>query len=134
MKDKKSIQVVAGIIWSNDKQSILIAKRPEHLHKGGYWEFPGGKIELGETAERALQRELYEELTIRFSQYRHRYEAEFSYPEKTVYIQFFDVWDVTGSITSNEGQEWRWVNLSELSAYTFPEANQFLVNQLIKDI
>ena len=59
---KKSIHVAVGVIYRNNQ--LFICKRPDNKHQGGLWEFPGGKIERGETPEAALIRELKEELSI----------------------------------------------------------------------
>lgn len=59
----KRIHVAVGIILNANGQ-ILLAKRPEHLHQGGKWEFPGGKVELNETVTQALIRELKEEVAL----------------------------------------------------------------------
>ena len=63
-RDKNSdtqVHVAVAVILNNNKQ-VLIAKRPDHVHQGGYWEFPGGKLETGEAVEQALRREIKEEL------------------------------------------------------------------------
>ena len=57
------VHVAVGVII-NDQQQVLIAKRPDHLHQGGLWEFPGGKVDNGEDVEQALVRELHEELDL----------------------------------------------------------------------
>ena len=57
------IHVAVGVIINNQQQ-VLIAKRPDHLHQGGLWEFPGGKVDEGETVTQALKRELHEELDL----------------------------------------------------------------------
>lgn len=126
----KRVRVVAGIIWNADQTRLLIARRPDHLHKGGYWEFPGGKIEEGETGPEALSRELHEELGIRFRHSRFFRQVLFDYPEKTVEIDFYEVFAIDGSVNPNEGQEWCWASPVELSDYHFPEANQTIVDAI----
>ncbi len=127
----KRVHVVAGIIWNADKTQILISLRPDHLHKGGYWEFPGGKVEQNECEEDALSRELYEELGISFEHSCLFQQINFDYPDKKVQLDFYEVWGVSGDVTANEGQEWRWVDLAGLRNYQFPEANQPVVDALV---
>ena len=119
---------------NNDGIEVLIAKRPDHVHQGGLWEFPGGKVEPEEALLTALDRELYEELGIRLhrsdpqAQNTHKtatplIQIRHAYPDKTVLL---DVWKVSryaGEAFGKEGQTVRWVALSELSDYPFPEAN-----------
>jgi 8-oxo-dGTP diphosphatase len=133
-KTKKRIHVVAGVIWDYERKKILISRRASHLHKGGYWEFPGGKVEVNETEEVALFRELNEELNIQFSDCKKIQDINYDYPEKSVKLAFFDVYNIQGNIQGNQGQEWRWVLLEELQHYQFPEANDIIVDQLVKKI
>ena len=122
------IHVVAAIIIKDQK--ILIAQRPAGKHKGGYWEFPGGKIEKGETAEQALCREIKEEIDIDISATRSFTEIHFNYPEKSVHLQFFEVTAFSGKPKGLEGQLIRWVSRAELLDYQFPEANLVVVSKL----
>lgn len=126
------VNVVAGIIWNQDRSQILIAKRPEHLHKGGFWEFPGGKVEQGEAEIEALRRELKEELCVVFTEALFFKNIHFEYPEKTVDLNFYHVHGVISEVQANEGQQWCWVELSALSEYTFPEANEPIIEALLK--
>ena len=127
----KAVQVVAGIIWNQDRTQILISRRPDHLHKGGYWEFPGGKVEAAEDEVSALRRELLEELNITFDSSEFFQNIHFKYPEKTVDLNFYHVYGCTDTVNANEGQEWRWVDINQLNAYTFPEANEPVVTALM---
>ncbi|MCY4044516.1 MAG: (deoxy)nucleoside triphosphate pyrophosphohydrolase [Cellvibrionales bacterium] len=126
------IHVVAGIIWSQDKSQILITQRPKHLHKGGYWEFPGGKVEPLESCEAALARELFEELAICFTSECFFQSIQFDYPEKTVKIDFYEVFDLLSEPSPQEQQDMCWVSVSELGQYAFPEANQAVVTNLMQ--
>ena len=127
----KRIHVVAAVIWNTARNKILITKRPAHLHKGGYWEFPGGKVEAGESLDTALARELKEELTIEFDQCSAMQSLSFDYPDKKVFLEFFHVYDLRGDPVANEGQEMAWVASTELGAYQFPEANEPIVKALM---
>ncbi len=126
----KAINVVAAIIWNTQKSHILIAKRPEHVHKGGYWEFPGGKVETGETNEQALARELKEELSVRFTAAKLFKSVHFDYPEKSVDLSFYQVNAIDAYVLANEGQEWRWVPIETVKEYRFPEANAEIIEAL----
>lgn len=126
----KTVKVAAAIIKRSDK--ILISKRQTGQHLAGFWEFPGGKVECDETPEQALFRELLEELNITANKAEKFDLITFQYPEKTVELHFFLVEQFFGQEKSNEGQEIKWVNISELKASDFPEANQPVVAKLLK--
>ena len=127
----KHIHVVAGIIYSPDQQQILIAKRPDHLHQGGLWEFPGGKVDKGESPAIALARELEEELAIRAGDCNPFRQIKHSYPDKAVMLDFWQVFSFTGEPCGQEGQQVRWVALAELAEYPFPAANSPIVEALL---
>ena len=120
----KRIHVVAGVIYHPSKQQVLIARRPEHLHQGGLWEFPGGKVAQGESAQQALFRELKEELAIEVNASTPLLCTAHDYSDKPVLL---DVWAVNGfdgQAQGNEGQRIKWVDISALSDYEFPAANR----------
>lgn len=117
----KRIHVVAAVIERGD--DILIARRPDHLHQGGKWEFPGGKVEPAEPVADALVRELEEELGIRSTQAEPLITIAHDYTDKHVLL---DVWKVTafnGEPKGMEGQEVRWVARNQLPEFEFPAAN-----------
>lgn len=124
-----TIKVAAGIILKGDK--VLIAKRPQDKHQGGLWEFPGGKIENGESAEEALIRELKEELDLTIGEPELFQEIRFEYPEKNVHLSFYRIDKFEGNEKGNENQEIRWVDIGELKHYLFPKANQPVVSRLL---
>lgn len=126
-----AINVVAGIIIGSDGK-ILITQRPKHLHKGGYWEFPGGKVEAGETEHQALARELLEELSLKYSNAEHFQSLSFSYPEKTVNLSFYKISNLQSEAKALEGQLMQWVEVSKLLNYQFPEANEPVVEALMR--
>src|SRR5690606_21783037 len=88
----RRIHVIAAVI-RDDQGCILIARRPDHVHQGGLWEFPGGKLEDGEQRFDGLVRELREELGITVTQARPLLDIRHDYTDKSVRL---DVWLVTG--------------------------------------
>jgi len=124
------LQSSDGITKTNALE-VCISLRPKHLHKGGLWEFPGGKIEQGETPESALERELYEELGIRIKDAESMMKIPWSYPEKNVLLEVIQVTSFEGLAFGQEGQEVKWVRLDQLRDYQFPEANQSIVDSLL---
>lgn len=127
----KTVNVVAAIIFDAQKENILISQRHQDAHQGGLWEFPGGKVEQGETAQQALQREIKEEINLDVSEIElFHYEAH-SYPDKKVSIQFFSVYEFSGEPKALEGQPLEWVAISDLEQRDFPAANNAVKQKLI---
>ncbi|QTH63602.1 8-oxo-dGTP diphosphatase MutT [Psychrosphaera ytuae] len=124
----KTIRVAAAII-ERDGQ-FLLSKRLDHLHQGGKWEFPGGKIEAGETVEQALTRELQEELNITATSQSQFEQLTFDYPEKTVELHFQWVSEFKGEAEGVEGQEVKWFSKTELLQLPFPDANVPVLEKL----
>lgn len=129
----KAIEVVAGIIWNQTANAILLSKRLKEQHQGGLWEFPGGKIESGETAEQALQRELMEELNITAANLQLFHQEQHAYPDKTVAIRFYHCTYNGGDIIAQQGQEWHWFAVKELAQLAFPAANKDVVAKLLRE-
>lgn len=125
------IHVAVGVIRNNQHQ-VLIAKRPSHVHLGGLWEFPGGKVEVGETVQQALQRELREELNITFDLVNSQplIKITHQYPGKKVLLDVWTVTDVKGELYGREHQLIKWINIDKLSEFDFPEANKAIVAAL----
>ena len=124
------INVVAGIIINQNK--ILIGKRKDKDIGGGKWEFPGGKIEVGETNSEALERELYEELgiSVKIGKELMNYEHMF---KTTIYnITFMEITDYEGEIYNNAHSEIKWVKFSNLPEYDFISGDDRFIQSLIK--
>ena len=124
------INVVAGIIINQNK--ILIGKRKDKDIGGGKWEFPGGKIEFGETNSEALERELYEELgiSVKIGKELMNYEHLF---KTTIYnISFMEITDYEGEIRNNAHSEIKWVKFSKLPEYDFISGDDRFIQSLIK--
>ncbi len=112
---------------------ILLTQRPlDSGHLPGYWEFPGGKPEPGESPEQALARELREELGVEISVGEEIMAVRHSYPEKTVDIRFFEATIISGVPEPREVQDLRWVTTEELRTMQLPEADRPLVEALTK--
>jgi 8-oxo-dGTP diphosphatase len=127
----KEIQVVVGIILDNDHK-VFLSKRKEGGHLGGFWEFPGGKVEPGESLMTALKRELKEEVDIDvdvdscqlFSEERHVDS------ERDICLSFYLVKDFTGVAKGNEGQKAQWIELSKLNPKQMPPVNKGVIQKL----
>lgn len=114
--------VVAAAIF-NAHGEVLIARRPAHLHQGGLWEFPGGKVEPGEAVERALARELHEELGIEVERAQPLIRVPYDYPDKRVLLDIWRVDRFRGEPHGREGQPVAWAPPEALVRYEFPAAN-----------
>jgi len=123
------VRVAVGVI-QDPQGRILIARRPEHVHQGGLWEFPGGKVDEGETLADALARELAEELSIRVRASEPLIDIRHDYPDKSVLLQVCRVTDFSGEARGNEGQPVRWVEPAALPDYHFPEANRPILHAI----
>ena len=121
-----SVHVAVGVIVRLG-QEILIARRPAALHQGGLWEFPGGKVEPGETVQQALQRELQEELAIAATVMAPLLTVQHDYPDKSVLLDVWWVEQFSGEPRGEQGQPLRWVSAAALTDYAFPAANQPIV-------
>lgn len=129
----KRIHIVAGIIFNQDQSQIYITKRPDNLHKGGFWEFPGGKVEAGESIEQALSRELNEEIGIEVTQLTPFQHLEYDYPDKRLKFDFMLVTAFNHAPYGREGQQGEWVKVADLVNYTFPEANVPVLERVLKE-
>lgn len=123
------INVVAAII-KNGEGKILITQRNLKKSQGGSWEFPGGKIEKGETREEAIIREIKEELTIEINVESYLGEKVFEYPEKSINLIALNCRVKSGNIYLTEHEEARWVEKEELNSFEFAPADIFIVKKL----
>jgi mutator protein MutT len=123
------IDVVAGVVRRDDGR-LLISQRLAEDTLGGYWEFPGGKVEPGEELKAALYRELVEELGIETEIGEEIYRIVHAYPDRDVRLYFFAARILSGEPRALDVADFRWVTLAELMDYQFPEADLPLINQL----
>ena len=98
-----AVHVAVGVIFNSQQNQILIAKRPEHLHQGGLWEFPGGKVSAGERVDQALKRELFEELGITVIEAQPLMAVQHDYSDKQVFLDIWTVTQFTGNAQGAEG-------------------------------
>ena len=124
----KVVHVAVGVIARGD--DIFITLRPDDVHQGGKWEFPGGKVEEGETVLQALRRELAEEVGITVNHSEPVIVITHDYGDKQVKLDVHRVNDFTGEPHGKEGQASRWVNVKSLNANEFPEANIPIISAL----
>jgi len=123
VKPKKTwIPVVAGLIRRGNK--ILIGQRPTTHTLGGLWEFPGGKIEMGESPEDALARELREELGIEATIGPLKIACTHSYGEVGILILFFEVLFWKGEPKTKHHTELEWIESADLPKKNIPDANR----------
>lgn len=105
---KRVLEVVAGVVWQNEL--YLAVERPEGRRMAGWWEFPGGKVEQGESKSEALVREFQEELGITPLEYDFWTELEHEYDEFVVHLSFFNIYNYSGELTPLENQRMAWVD------------------------
>ncbi len=126
----KTVHVAVAVII-NHKDEVCISLRHKNAHQGGLWEFPGGKIEAGESAEQALVRELKEELALEIVHTRALIKITHDYDDKRVCLHVHKVLSFHGTAKGMEGQQVKWLPIAELSSHVFPVANRAIINSLL---
>lgn len=127
----REIKVVAGILQKGDE--ILIAQRAESHHEGK-WEFPGGKVDHGETPEQALIRELHEELDLTCDDLEFFCESKVELTDKTIVLLTYNVKSFSGHAISKVHAQLHWVKPEEFSKYVFLDADIPVIEKLISHI
>ena len=127
-KIKPHLKVVAAVI--RDGGRVLAVRRPEGKPQAGFWEFPGGKIEAGETPEQALARELDEELGILPTRFAFWLQKDHDYDAFSVTLLFFLVDAIDGVPASREGQALEWMDSGRARSANFLPADSDIVQQL----
>lgn len=126
-------RIAIGVVFDAQKK-ILMALRPEEKLQGGLWEFPGGKVEPGESIQQALHRELFEETGITVIKAEPLTQCDYHYHDHHVYL---DVWCVTafeGEAHGKEGQPIAWVTLAALKQLPMLAANHPIVQAIVEHL
>jgi 8-oxo-dGTP diphosphatase len=129
-EQKNKIVEVAAAVLQKPDGTFLLAQRPPDKIWAGYWEFPGGKIESGETPYHALVRELREELGIEVQTAYPWVTRVFTYPHATVRLNFFRVTEWSGELHPHEGQQFSWQHVHEVTVEPVLPANGPILRSL----
>lgn len=121
-----------AVIWDSERQKILIDRRRQEGLLGGLWEFPGGKIEPGETVEECIAREIQEELGIVVEVGDRLITIDHAYSHFRVTLNVHHCYHISGDPQPLECDEVRWVTLNEIDQYPFPKANVQIIEALHK--
>jgi 8-oxo-dGTP diphosphatase len=108
--DRKEVEVAVGVLVRPDGAFLLTSRPPGKVYEG-YWEFPGGKVEPGETVEQALRRELVEEIGVTIGEVHPWRVERVDYPHALVRLNFCKVFDWRGELHMHEGQSFAWQTL-----------------------
>jgi len=122
------IEVTAALIWNQDK--FMICQRPANKERGLLWEFPGGKLEEGETLEECLIRECQEELGIKIKVKDIFMEATHQYPDITIHLTVFNAEIENGEIKKIEHNDIQWISNYEIDDYRFCPADIEILRKL----
>lgn len=130
---KKTVHVVGAII-ENDNKEILCALRGPEMTLPNYWEFPGGKIEQGESKEEALKREIQEELGCTIEVFDHVEDTTYEYEKVIVRLETFMAKVVSGIPEVSEHAELKWMTRQELPSLNWAPADIPAIEKLSNTI
>ena len=119
---------VAVAVILNSQQEVLLAFRQAHQHQGGLWEFPGGKVNAGESVYNTLVREINEELGVEVTAAEALIKVSHDYVDKSVLLDVWHVVNFSGIPIGREGQQLRWCAIDDLNAIDFPAANTPIIS------
>lgn len=122
--------VVAVGVVADSQGRLLIGERPHGKVYAGQWEFPGGKLEPGETVFEALVREFREELNLQVEAAHALFSCAHAYPDREVELHFWQVTEYQGKAQGAEGQNLRWVHSDDLASVNFLEGNRALLKRV----
>ncbi|GCE58808.1 8-oxo-dGTP diphosphatase MutT [Microcystis aeruginosa] len=128
--DSLASKQIGVAVIRDDRDLILIDRRLAKGLLGGFWEFPGGKIEGNETVQECIKREILEEIGIEIAVDSHLITIDHTYSHFRVNLQVYNCRYLSGQARAIECEEIRWVTIEELDNYTFPAANQEIIRAL----
>ncbi|GBF53310.1 mutator MutT protein [Microcystis sp. 0824] len=128
--DSLASKQIGVAVIRDDQDLILIDRRLAKGLLGGFWEFPGGKIEGNETVQECIKREILEEIGIDIAVDSHLITIDHTYSHFRVNLQVYNCRYLSGQARAIECEEIRWVTIQELDNYTFPAANQEIIRAL----
>jgi 8-oxo-dGTP diphosphatase len=123
------IPVVTGLLKKNGK--VLLGQRPQGNTLPGQWEFPGGKLELGESPKEALRRELHEELGIKADIGDLKIACSHKFGDKGILLLFYEVLYWNGEPKNLHHSDLRWVEKNEIAGLDIPETNRSVLDQIL---
>lgn len=126
----KQLQIAVGIVRNSQGEIFITRRAPDAPHMANKLEFPGGKIEAGETPEEALVRELHEETGITATQFSPFEKLGYQFPDRHITLWFFLVEGWEGEPWGKEGQPGQWIAQHALAAEDFPPANEPVIKKL----
>ena len=121
---------VAVAVIQDSSGRVLLSRRPDHAHQGGLWEFPGGKLDPGETLAQALRRELREELGIEVHSHAPLIRVTHRYPDRSVLLNVHRISVYRGTPVGREGQPLAWAEPASMRAYPMPAADLPIITAL----
>ena len=125
------LEVTAAIIRKDNK--ILICQRPANKSCGLLWEFPGGKIEPGETGEQCIVRECQEELGVTLQVHKEVIDVVYEYPDRAVHLHFYLCDIDAGTLEKKEHAAFRWISWQEISQFEFCPADAKMLSLVDMD-
>lgn len=138
MDAESVVQVAVGVVHRHSEAcgatQVLISRRAEAGVLGGFWEFPGGKLEPGESAEACVVRELREELGIEVRPTSAMLPIEHTYEHAHVVLRPFYCEHVGGEPRALEVDDWVWAEVAALGGYEFPSANAALLDRVQREL